>query len=270
MPSQMDYNANRAMLLKMGITDAVLAGAQKYYGVSDFTMWQTQDGCLYDEVYVPSAGTGSLSMFSVPAGAADPNRPATTITKTSEQTNIQQSNAIGGAECWAIMSLHVGLSPAPKARQQDATVAAQTTFSADQLLAARWIQGMTMKGVLQLSFNKNIFIQQTMPFRFMPLGFGLGTVKPPVIGGVTAPINGGANAVASMSNMAIFEMGDIFTLDQPLFLAPNTNYDWNILFPEGNSLVTTSLYNGDGTSHAKTGTMLAYGEMRGVKLRPMQ
>lgn len=270
MPTQMDFQTNRAMLRKMGITDAVLAGAQKYYGVSDFTLWQTNDGCIYDEIFVPSAGTNSFSLFVVPAGAPDPNRPAVTITKTAEQTNIQQSNAVGGAECWAIMSFHLGLAPAPKARQQVANVAAQATFAADQLLASRWIQGMTMKGVLQVSFNKNIFLQQTMPFRYLPLGFGLGTVKPPVIGGVTAPISGGANAVAAMSNMAIYEMGDIFTLDQPLFLAPNTNLEWSVLFPEGNSLVTTGLYNGAGTTHTEIGTMLCYGEMRGVKLRPMQ
>ncbi len=252
-------------------SDQMLAMLQQDYGTSRFkNQWQKQDWCYWDTVYVPSAGTAELQFFAVPAGGADPNRPAATITKTTEQTNLDQSGQIGGAECFIPMSLHFDLFPAIKNRQQDATVVAQTTFAADQLLAARWLQGMSQKGVFQWEINRNTWMIEAQPWRLFPPGFGLGQVFPPVIAGVAAPINGGSNAYVAMSPYSIYSMGDIFSLDQPVFLAPNTPFTWKAAFPEGISLVTTGMYNGDGTTHAKTGTFFAYAEMRGIKVRPPQ
>ncbi len=252
-------------------SDQMLSMLQKDYGTSRFdNAWQKQDWAFWDTVYVPSAGASEIAFFAIPAGGADPNRPAATIIKTTEQTNLEQSNQIGGAECFIPMSIHFDLFLAPKARQQDSTVVAQTTLLADQLLYARWLQGMSQKGVFTWEINRNTWMIEAQPFRLFPPGFGLGSVTIPSIAGVTAPINGGANAYAALSNRAVFEMGDIFTLDQPLFMAPNTPFTWKLSFPEGNSLVTTSMFNGDGTTHAKTGTVFAYAEMRGVKIRPEQ
>lgn len=248
----------------------ILSQAQDFFGVSNFNAWQTQDWPYYDTVYVPSAGTSELQFFAVPAGGADPNRPATTITKTEEQTNLPVSGMIGGAECFVVMSIHFNLFPAPKVRQQVSAVTTQTTFDADQLVAGRWIENMSNKGVFVWEINKNTWMQEAKPFLRFPPGFGLGTVVPPVIGGVTAPIQGGSNAYLRPSAAARFGMGDIFTLDQPLFLAPNTPFTWKVQFPEGNSIATTSMYNGAGTAHDQTGTMLCYAEMRGVKIRPEQ
>jgi hypothetical protein len=253
------------------LSQTILAQLQKFYGVSNFTQWETQDWAYYDTVYVPTAATGTdLAFFAVAAGGADPNRPAATITKTEEQTNLPVSGMIGGAECFVVMSIHFDLFPAPKARQQDSTVVAQTTFAADQLVCARWLENMSQKGVFVWEINKTTFMQENRPFRRFPPGFGLGPVIPPVIGGVTAPIQGGSNAYLSMSPYSIYDMGDIFTLDQPQFMAPNTPFTWKIQWPEGATIASTSMYNGDGTTHTKTGTMLSYAEMRGVKVRPVQ
>ncbi len=252
-------------------SDQMLAALQRDYGTSRFdNAWQRQDWCIWDTVYVPSAGTAELQFFSVPAGAADPNRPAVTITKTTEQTNLEQSNQIGGAECFIAMSIHFDLFPAAKIRQQVDAVTTQATFSADQLLAARWIQAMSQKGVMEWEINRNTWMIETNPFRVMPPGFGLGDVRPPVIAGVTAPINGGLNAYAACSPYALYGMGDIFSLDQPMFLAPTTPFTMKVKFPEGNSLVTTGMYNGAGTTHTEIGTFFAYAELRGIKVRPPQ
>lgn len=248
----------------------ILSQLQQHYGASNFSRWQTQDWCYYDTIYVPSAGSAEWQFFGVPAGGADPNRPATTIVKTEEQTNLPVSGMIGGAECFVVLSIHFDLYPAPKARQQVAAVAAQTTFAADQLVAGRWIENISNQGVFVWEINKNTWMQQAKPFLRMPPGFGLGTVIPPGIGGVTAPIQGGANVYIRPSPEAVFGMGDIFTLDQPLFLAPNTPFTWKVQFPQGNSTVTTNMYNGEGTAHDQIGTMFAYAEMRGIKVRPEQ
>lgn len=251
-------------------SQSVLASLQSFYGTSRFARWQTQDWAYYDTVYVPSAGTNELQFFAVQAGGADPNRPATGITKTEEQTNLPVSGQIGGAECFVPMSIHFDMFPAAKIRQQVAGVTTQTTFAADQLLASRWIQQMSQKGVFVWEINKNTWMEENMPFRRFAPGFGLGTVIPPCIGGVTAPINGGLNAYIRPSAFSIFDMGDIFSLDQPMFMAPTTPFTWKLRFPEGNTLVTTGLYNGAGTTHTEIGTMFAYAEMRGVKIRPEQ
>lgn len=255
-------------------SQAVMAGLQNYYGVSNYTKWQTQDWPYYDTVYVPSAGTQELQFFAVQSGGADPNRPAVTITKTEEQTNLPVSGQIGGAECFVPMSIHFDLFPAAKSRQQVAGVAAQTTFAADQLVASRWIQNMMNQGVFVWEINKNTWMEEALPWRRFPPGFGLGTVIPPAIGGPIggspAPISGGANAYMRPSAFSIYDMGDIFMLDQPMFLAPNTPFTWKVKFPQANSTATTNLYNGAGTAHDQIGTMFAYCEMRGVKIRPEQ
>lgn len=252
------------------VSSQVLAAIQDYYGVSQYTNWQTQDWPYYDTVYVPTAGTSELQFFAVPSGGADPNRPATTITKTDEQTNLPVSGQIGGAECFVPLSIHFDLFPAAKIRQQVSAVTTQATFSADQLLASRWIQNMSNQGVFVWEINKNTWMEEAMPFRRFPPGFGLGTVYPPSVGGVTAPIQGGLNAYIRPSAFSIYEMGDIFSLDQPIFLAPNTPFTWKIKFPQGNSTATTNIYNGAGTAHDQTATMFAYAEMRGIKIRPEQ
>jgi hypothetical protein len=252
------------------LSDSQLSALQNFYGVSRYARWQMQDWCYYDTVFVPSAGTAELQFFAVQAGGADPNRPAVTITKTNEQTNLPSSGQIGGAECFVPMSIHHDLFLAPKIRQQVAAVTTQTTYGADQLIAGRWLQNMSNKGVWVWTINNDTFAQLNMPWRRMPPGFGLGEVTPASIAGVTAPINGGANVYAACSPYSIFGMGDIYTLDQPMFLAPNTPFTWKIQFPEGNSIVTTGQFNGAGTTHTEIGTWFAYAEMRGVKIRPEQ
>lgn len=251
-------------------SDQVLAAIQQDYGTSRFnSVWQAQDWCYWDMVGIPTAGASELNFFQSAAGAPDTAVSATFI-KTTEQTNLDTSGQIGGAECFVALSLHFDLVLAPKYRQVVAAVAAQTTFAADQLLYARWLQNVSNQGVLQWEINRNTWLTVAQPFRRFPPGFGLGQVSPPVIGGVTAPINGGANAYAALSPYAIYGMGDIFTLDQPVFLAPNTPFTISIEFPQANITATTNLFNGAGTSHDQTGTVFAYAEMRGIKVRPPQ
>lgn len=246
----------------------MLAALQSDYGTSRFNnVWQAQDWCYWDQVGYPTAGTNELDFFAVPAGGND---PALGIRKTTEQTNLQTAGQIGGAECFIALSLHFDIVLAAKARQAVTAVAAQTTFAADQLLLARFIQNISNQGVFQWEINRNSWMITAQPFRRFPPGFGLGEVVPPSIGGVAAPINGGANAYAALSPYSIYGMGDIFTLDQPVFLAPNTPFTMAIEFPQANSPAISAIFNGAGTSHDQAATVWIYAEMRGIKVRPPQ
>lgn len=249
-------------------SDQMLAAIQEDYGTSRFnSQWQSQDWCYWDLVGYPTAGASQIDFFAVPAGGVD---PASGIRKTTEQTNLQTSGQIGGAECFIAMSAHFDIVLAPKNRQTVTAVAAQTTFSADQLLYARFIANISNQGVWEWQINRNTWQTLAQPFRRCPPGFGLGEVLPPSIGGVTAPIQGGLNAYAALSPYAVYSMGDIFTLDQPVFMAPNTPFTWNVQFPNANSPSVAAIYNGAGSGHDQAATVSVYAEMRGVKVRPLQ
>lgn len=249
-------------------SEQMLAAMQADYGTERFSLnWQAQDWCYWDQVGVTVAGASELDFFAVPAGQND---PALGILKTGEQTNLGTSRQIGGAECFIVLSLHFDLVLSPRVRQAVAAVSTQTTFSADQLLYARWVQAMSQQGVFVWEINKNTWQITAQPFRRFPPGFGLGTVVPPSIGGVVAPINGGANAYAALSPFAQYGLGDIFTLDQPVFLAPTTPFDFTIEFPQANSTSLANMFNGAGTAHDQNATVWAYAEMRGIKVRPLQ
>ncbi len=249
-------------------SEQMLAAMQADYGTERFALnWQAQDWCYWDQVGINTAGTNVLDFFAVPAGQND---PALGVLKTGEQTNLGTSRQIGGAECFIVLSLHFDLVLSPRARQLGANVAAQTTFSADQLLYSRWVQAMSNQGVFVWEINKNTWQIISQPFRRLPPGFGLGDVIPPAIGDLAAPINGGANAYVSLSQFAQFGLGDIFTLDQPVFMAPTTPFDFSIKFPQAASTVLTGMFNGSGTTHTSVGTVWAYAEMRGIKVRPLQ
>lgn len=252
-------------------SEQMLAAIQADYGTSRFNLnWQSQDWCYWDQVGISTAGVSELNFFAVAAGGNDPNLG---VRKTTEQTNLTTSNQIGGAECFIVLSLHLDLVLSPRVRQVVSAVSTQTSFSADQLNYARWINAMVNQGVFVWEINKNTWQIITQPFRRMPPGFGLGTVLPPAIGdtdGTPAAINGGANAYAALSQYAQYGLGDIFSLDQPIFLAPTTPFDFTIEFPQANSTALTNMFNGAGTSHDQSATVWAYAEMRGVKVRPLQ
>ncbi len=249
-------------------SDQMLAAIQSDYGTSRFnSVWQAQDWAFWDMVGYPTAGAAELNFFAIAAGGND---PALGVRKTTEQTNLQTSGQIGGAECFIALSLHFNIVLAAKSRQLTSAVAAQTTFSADQLVYSRFIKEISDQGVFTWEINRNSWMITAQPFKRFPPGFGLGQVVPPFIGGVTAPIQGGSNAHASLSPYAIYGMGDIFTLDQPVFLAPNTPFTQTIKFPQANSPALTAVFNGAGSSHDQPATVWVYAEMRGIKVRPPQ
>lgn len=254
-------------------SEAMLAKLQREYGSAQFNQeWISQDWVYWDKVYygTSAAGLNSYTFFAVPAGGVDPNAP-TGVRKTNEDTNLQTQNQISGQECFIVTHVQTDIRLAPKARQTGTGVSTDDSFSARQLPYARFFKKLSGMGVLFWEINSKKWLIEDSPFlRFAP-GWGLGPVYPPVVSyttsGGAAVINNGANAYLALSPYDIDggSIGDPFSLGQPVFLAPNTNFNVTIAsvigsFPTSNSLM--------GPSTDQSAILQLMVALRGWKVRP--
>lgn len=250
-------------------SDATLAAIQEDWGTAQFAQnWVSQDWNYWDMVGYPQAGTNLLQFFTVPAGGMDPGLG---VAKKREQTNLVVQNQIGGAECFVATHLRTFLLNSAKCRQNvgtsaPTTITADTTFAARQLAFSRWALQLMSQGVLVWSILQKKWLIENQPFNRFAAGFGLGDVVPPAIGGLT-PITGGANAYVSNSIDDIDggKTGDPFSLAQPVFLAPSTNFEIDLQYPLGNAPAATNIY---GASADQPATVWVGMIMQGWKVRP--
>jgi len=251
-------------------SDQVLAAVQAQWGSAQFNQtWECQDWQYWDMVGYPTgaAGPTAFTFFAVPAGQND---PALNILKTTEQTNLVNPNQIGGNEVFICTKLRCFALLAAKARQTGTGVSADADFSARQLLFARFLQVALSQGVYTWTIMDKKWQILDRPFINIPPGFGLGQVIPPAVGtGAGAAINNGANAYVNGSPVDMGAGGDTFSLAQPVFLAPNTNFQVSITQPlAGATFPANQNLFGSGANQPATlwlGTMLD-----GFKVRPRQ
>lgn len=249
-------------------SDQTLAALQQDWGTAQFSQnWVAQDWNYWDMVGYPQAGTNLLQFFTVPAGGMD---PGLNVAKKREQTNLVVQNQIGGAECFVATHIRTFLLNSAKARQTVGAsgVATDTTFSARQLAFSRFAIQLMSQGVLVWSILQKKWLIENNPFQRFAAGFGLGDVLPPSIGGTSA-ITGGANAYAgnSVDDIDGGRVGDPFSLAQPVFLAPSTNFEIDINYPLGTSPAATDLY---GSASDQPATVWVGMILQGWKVRPRQ
>ena len=251
-------------------SDQVLHDVQAQWGSAQFNdTWECQDWQYWDMAGYPTGAVGpvSFTFFAVPAGQND---PALAILKTSEQTNLINSNQIGGNEVFIATKLRCFALNSAKARQAGTGVSADAKFAARQLAFARFLQVALSQGVYTWTIMDKKWQILDRPFLSIPPGFGLGEVIPPAVGtGAAAAINNGANAYVNGSPIDMGAGGDTFSLAQPVFLAPNTSFQMTITQPlSGASFpANQNLYGAGGDQPATLwlGVMLD-----GFKVRPRQ
>jgi hypothetical protein len=250
-------------------SEQVLAQLQHDYGTAQFNdNWIAQDWNYWDMVgYQGSAGpVPAFNYFSQTAGAVDPQLG---VTKTTEQTNIVVPNQIGGAECFVCTAIRTHILIAAKARQLGTGVSSQTTFSAWQRAASRLVNAIMASGVATWTINQKQYSIQSPAFQVFPAGFGLGEITPPFsVAADGTAVFGGTNAIVRPS---IFDIdggmrGDTFSLGQPVFLAPNTQFQFQIAFPlSGAAPSAVNIY---GASNDQTATIWTMVMLCGQKVRP--
>lgn len=243
-----------------------LARLQNDFGTSEFDAnWIAMDWNWWDQV-----GYGAVSAFnyfSQVAGALDPQ--LTTTVKTTEQTNLVVANQIGGAECFVVTAIRCFVLNSCRARQLGTNVSTDTLFSARQLAFSRFFAAAMNTGVFKWTINQKQYLIETLPWQVFPAGFGLGIVFPPAnpVAAGTG-ILGGSNFYMAGSPFDIDngKRGDTFSLGQPVFLAPSTQFQVSINFPlAGTAPAATNIYgaSADQTATVWTGVVLC-----GQKVRP--
>ncbi len=246
-------------------SDQILSSLQADYGAAQFDQrWIAQDWWFYD--MVGYAAASSFTFFTNPAGALDAN--FTTVTKTAEQANFITPNMIGGAECFVITAIRTHVLVAAKARQTGTGVSSQTNFSASQRAASRLVNAIMSQGTATFFINSKRWLQINYPFQQLPAGFGLGDVQPPVsVAADGSGVYGGTNAFAGSSPFDIDNgmRGDTFSLGQPIFLAPNTQFQFTIDFPDAASPSPANMY---GASDNQTANLWLGVYLCGQKVRP--
>lgn len=249
-------------------TDQILGRLQTEWGAQDFqSNWEIQDWWYWDYIGYPSAGTNEQIYFSVPAGQND---PVLATVKKTEQTNLLQPSQVGGTDIFVWTGLRSDILLWPKNRQTGTGVSATTNYAARQLIYSRFVNNLAINGVAYVNIQSKTWLINSKPFKQFPAGFGLGDVIPPALGGVITAgpsVNGGANGFAQVSNYDQWALGDTFSFGQPVFLAPNTNFQIKISYLLQNSPVSTNMF---GTSQNQPGTILTGMIMTGFKVRPRQ
>lgn len=192
-------------------------------GSANWNQWQAQRFQYYDFVRVTDTGalTTPLNFFSNALGSTD---PVSATAKTLEQTNLVKPNTFGQVY-FVIQQLRTVLRPLVKARQ-NATVAATTTFSLDQLTFATRLRQAFSTGVLNFVIGQKAYFDINQPWRTCPPGFGIGTETLVVPFDRTASSTG--NAYVAQSN----NLSDIYTMSPPQLIEPEQTFQATIDFPD--------------------------------------
>jgi hypothetical protein len=246
-------------------SEQTLNKLQNEFGTAQFNQnWVSQDWNWWD--MVGYAAAAQFNYFSQPAGSLDPQLA---IAKTTEQTNLVLPNQIGGTECFVVTQIRCFILIAAKVRQTGTAVATDTVFSARQRAATRLVEAIMNNGAATWTINQKEYAVQTLPWQTFPAGFGLGDVFPPVsVAADGSGLYGGTNAYANTSPYDIDggQRGDTFSQGQPIFLAPNTQFQFKIQFPLG----TTAPSNANiyGASNDQPATIWTGCILGGQKVRP--
>ncbi len=243
-------------------TDQILRYVQSTWGTADFdnTAWEVQDWWQYDSVGYAAAGTTEIIYFAVPAGQND---PVLGVTKRKEHTNMQQAGQMGGTDVFVLSKVRIGMWNYPRVRQTGTSVSTDTSFSARQLLMARFMSDLMMQGVFTFKIMNKDWLVKDQPWQTFAQGYGMGDKVVPSL----ATVNGGANAVCAPSKYDIWEVGDTWGAGQPVVFAPSTPFTTTINFPLGASPSSASIY---GTSSDQPATFLTTIALCGFKIRPRQ
>lgn len=213
---------------------AVVQAIQRRYGTADWERWQVQRWCWWDYNRYTNAGITSMSFFVNPMGTQD---PVSGLSKTTEQTNMEQSRAFGQVYA-VITNIRSHIHVLPKNRQ-----AAGISGDADVIFTT---YSNVMKDFPQLC-NQGVFVwnilqknQSEIAQPFLNLGAGMGV-----------QINQHASTFAaeaiaeSVWWQQSLRMGDLRYWTPFTVVEPNQTFDMKIEFPNGASPALTQVNSTD-------------------------
>ena len=145
-----------------------LATTEQAVGSADWSRWSQNRFCFYDFIHYPGA-TNEWNFFTVPYGAADPNK--STWIKTLEDTNMNESRSFGRVS-FVARQIRTFIRTVPKGRQP-AGISDQTNtiFNLYTPLMNKLADLVSM-GTLVLSIGQKEYWDINQPFIACPPGFG--------------------------------------------------------------------------------------------------
>lgn len=176
---------------------------------------------LYDYVRYPTAGTTSLTFYSVPLGSTDPN---SSLAKTMEQTNVQKSGQLGYP--FVIHQFRLDVRLLPKARQHADILALNDYVWDDIGDAADALSNLLGQGVLNFQIGQKSYFDINKPFRSCPSGFGVNIVSN----------SGAAGTVHVQQNL-----GKPYAVTPPQYVAPDQIISVTVDFYNATSPALTNL-----------------------------
>lgn len=227
-------------------------------GSADWSKWQIQRWQYYDYVRMASAAssTVSLSFFSTPQGGQD---PVGANIKTLEQTNMVKASSFGQVY-FIIQQIRTQIRPLVKCRQ-NATVAATTTYSLDQLTISQRLRNAMSTGVLNLAIGQKAYFDIVQPWRNAPPGFGLGS------NAVVVPF-ANVNAAAALGNAYLEQsnnLNDVYNLSPPQLVEPEQTFQCSVDFPDLGYDFSACLANNAQNAYVEAGVIFD-----GFLARPVQ
>lgn len=192
-------------------------------GSAQWNNYQVLRWIWYDYVSIGATGliNTPLTFFAVANGNAD---PVSGRIKNLEQTNMGQQGQFG-QQYFVIQQIKMHLNGLPKSRQ-NATVAAETAFSYDQLIFANRFRSMLSTGVLSVVIGQKLYYQNVQPLRDMPPGFGLND-------DVIVPYDSATNAAGNAYIAQSQNLDDVYDLGAvPQMIEPTQTFTAQMTFPD--------------------------------------
>jgi hypothetical protein len=205
----------------VSLSQQVIGRLVQQIGSANWSKWQWIRWVFYDYVRVPNTAAGNtpLIFFTNNLGQAD---TFSGIQKTLEWTNMPQQGQFG-QNYFVIQEIRSHLQLVPKARQ-NATVAATTNYTYDQMVFSQRYKTALSTGVLDFTIGQKQYWHMQQPFRTCPPGFGLTQVIVPF--DLVASATG--NAYLAQSN----NLSDVYGVSPPQLIEPSQQFTATVSFPD--------------------------------------
>jgi len=220
-------------------------------GSADWSRWTKNRYVYYDYVQYPPAGAAEIQFFTVPLGGADPL--VTTITKTKEQTNMNESRSFGRVN-FMLKQIRTHIRVLPKARQVAGISGQASVISFEYTALMNKLVDLMRMGTMIINIGQKEYYDINQPFVTAPPGFG------PIIEQNAANPGSAIQAIWATQDT---NPASIYQVPDQLIEAGQT-FNVKISFDNANCPALTNLVNG-ATPKVEIGVIFD-----GYVMRPLQ
>lgn len=200
-------------------------------GSADWSRWTKNRYVYYDYVQYPSAGAAEIQFFTVPLGGVDSY--LTTVTKTKEQTNMNESRSFGRVN-YMLKAIRTHIRLSPKNRQPAGISGQASVISFQYTALMNKLVDLMRMGTMVINIGQKEYYDINQPFVTAPPGFG------PIITQTGANPGSAIQAIWATQDT---DPNSVYQVQDQLIEAGQT-FNVKISFDNANSPAFTNLVNG--------------------------